>query len=130
MSTRIASIFRYPENPLLIHANNTIFAEGEKGNCMYVVVEGEVELKLGNYTLETVGPGEIIGEMALIDEQPRSASAIAKSDCKLEIINRKRFVFLLQETPFFAMDVMKTMADRLRAMNVRGHWNVPTTVNN
>jgi CRP-like cAMP-binding protein len=67
--------------------------------------------------LETVGPGGIIGEMALINTSARSASAIARTDSKLVPITAKRFQFLVQQTPFFALQVMEVMADRLRRMN-------------
>ena len=67
--------------------------------------------------LLTVGPGALIGEMALIDDSPRTASAVAKTSCRLAEIDRRRFHFLVQQTPHFATHVMKTLADRLRRMN-------------
>ena len=64
--------------------------------------------------LEEVGPGTIFGEMALIDLGPRSASAVAVTDCELVSIEKRRFWFLVQETPYFAETVMRVMAERLR----------------
>jgi CRP-like cAMP-binding protein len=69
--------------------------------------------------VETVGEGGIIGEMGLIDRGPRSATAIAKTDCKLVPLNEQRFTFMVQETPNFALQVMRIMADRLRRMDAR-----------
>jgi CRP-like cAMP-binding protein len=64
-----------------------------------------------------MGPGEPFGEMALIDQTPRTATAIAKTPCKLAVIPEKRFLFMVQTTPHFALQIMKVMADRLRKMN-------------
>jgi len=70
-------------------------------------------------TVETVEEGGLLGEMSLVDDRERSASAVALVDCELVPIDEKRFLFLVQETPFFALEVMRTMARRLRAMNER-----------
>jgi CRP-like cAMP-binding protein len=67
--------------------------------------------------METVGPGGILGEMALIENRDRSGAAIARTECKVVAIDEKRFQFLVQETPFFAIQVMRIMARRLRHMN-------------
>jgi len=80
-------------------------------------LEGEMEILLGDFVLETAEPGTLIGEMALIDDSPRTASAVAKTSCRLAEIDRRRFHFLVQQTPHFATHVMKILADRLRHMN-------------
>ena len=67
--------------------------------------------------METLGGGGIFGEMALIDGSPRSATVRAKTDCEVAPINEKSFLFLVHETPFFAVAVMRTLADRLRRMD-------------
>jgi CRP-like cAMP-binding protein len=84
---------------------------------MYAVSEGEVDILVHGKVVETVGPGGILGEMALIDTKPRSATAIAQTDCKLVPISEKRFTFLIQQTPHFALQVMRVMAERLRRMD-------------
>ena len=84
---------------------------------MYVLLEGDIDISLGDYVLETARPGALVGEMALIDDTPRTANAVAKTVCRLAQIDRRRFHFLVQQTPHFATHVMKTLADRLRHMN-------------
>lgn len=84
---------------------------------MYVLVEGEVDVHVGANVVDSLRPGAIFGEMALIDDAPRSASVLAKTDCKLVEVDRKRFEYLVSETPFFALAVMRVMADRLRKAN-------------
>jgi CRP-like cAMP-binding protein len=86
---------------------------------MYVVMEGEVEILDGPIILEVTGPGSIVGELALIDDEPRSASVLAKTDCRVVHVDRKRFQYMVQETPFFGLAVMKVLADRLRNKNIR-----------
>jgi len=98
-------------------AGKVIFRAGEPGDVMYVIAEGEVEIRVGNQVVEIAGPGTIVGEMALIDRSPRSATAVAKTDCKLAPIDQRRFEFMVQQTPFFSLTVMKIMADRLRKTN-------------
>ena len=107
------------ENPRVCEAGETIFREYDMGAEMYVVLEGEVELSFGNLGVETLGPGEPFGEMALIDQAPRVATATAKTRCSLAVIRERRFLFLIQTNPSFALQIMKVMADRLRKMNAR-----------
>lgn len=98
-------------------AGQTIFKQGEHGHTMYVIQDGEVDIVYLDTVLETVGPGGIIGELALIDQTPRTASAIARTDVRLLPINEKRFHYMVQETPNFALNVMRVMAERLRRMD-------------
>ena len=100
--------------PVSFRAGDVVFTEGEPGDCMYVVKSGTVSLEQGGKELEEVGAHGIFGEMALIDLGARSASAVALTDCELVPIEKRRFWFLVQETPYFAETVMRVMADRLR----------------
>jgi len=112
-----AELFRQETGALQLAPGDSLFREGEKGEKMYVLLEGEMEILLGDFVLETVRQGALIGEMALIDDSARTASAVAKTPCRLAEIDRRRFHFLVQQTPHFATHVMKTLADRLRHMN-------------
>ena len=98
-------------------AGDVIFAEGDKGEAMFVVRTGEVTIERGGRVMETLSGGGVFGEMALIDGSPRSATVRAKTDCEVAPINEKTFLFLVHETPFFAIAVMRTLADRLRRMD-------------
>jgi CRP/FNR family cyclic AMP-dependent transcriptional regulator len=86
---------------------DVVFAEGDKGEHMYVVRSGEVEIERDGVVAETLSSGGIFGEMALIDGSPRSATARARTACELAPINEKSFLFLVHETPFFAIAVMR-----------------------
>jgi len=97
-----------------------VFAEGDKGDKMYVVRSGEIDIERDGVVAETLSKGGIFGEMALIDGSPRSATARAKTACEVAPINEKSFLFLVHETPFFAIAVMRTLAERLRRSVPRG----------
>ncbi|MDH4070716.1 MAG: cyclic nucleotide-binding domain-containing protein [Ignavibacteria bacterium] len=100
-----------------VPVGQNIFEEGEEGGCMYIVKEGQVDLLYKGKLLATVEKGGIFGEMALIDFLPRSATAVAKTDCKLVPVDEKHFSRLVQETPTFALQVMRVLVHRLRMMN-------------
>jgi CRP-like cAMP-binding protein len=110
-------LFRQETDTLELAPGDYLFQEGDTGEKMYVLLEGEIEIFLGDFVLETAEPGMLIGEMALIDDGPRTANAVAKTACRLAQIDRRRFYFLVQQHPHFATHVMKTLADRLRDMN-------------
>jgi CRP-like cAMP-binding protein len=111
-------VFRNDPNARPFYAGDVIFEDGSTTHDeMYVVVDGQVDIITHGRHVETVGPGGIFGEMALVDRGPRSASAIAKTDGKLVAINEKRFLYLVGNTPYFALEVMRTLATRVRHMN-------------
>jgi CRP/FNR family cyclic AMP-dependent transcriptional regulator len=97
-----------------------IFAEGGKGDNMYVVRSGDIDIEIDGKVVETLSSGGIFGEMALIDGSPRAATARAKTASEVAPLTEKTFLFLVHETPFFAIAVMRTLADRLRRSSHHG----------
>ena len=95
-------------------AGATIFFQGDPADFMYVIRKGEVEIERDGKIVEQLSPGDIFGEMALVDGSPRAATAHARTACELAPIAEKAFVFLVHETLFFALTVMRTLAERLR----------------
>ena len=100
-------------------AGRTVFTQGETGSCMYILRSGSVRLEVDGEAFETLGPDEFLGEMALIDGSARRATAVTLEDSELVVIDERTFIFLVQEHPYFALDVMAVMAERLRRMNQR-----------
>lgn len=111
------NIFQHEAYSETYAATEVIFREGEPGDAMYVIHEGEVDLWSNDHLLETVGPGGIFGEMALLDPTGRNVTAIARTDCRLVPLNQTRFKVHVHHTPYFAIQVMRVMVDRLRLMN-------------
>jgi CRP-like cAMP-binding protein len=102
--------------------DEVIFREGEPGTKMYVLLRGEVDLSVRGKNIATLKKGDILGEMAIIDNEPRSATAIAKSDSELVVIDEERFLALVHERPGFAIEVMRVLVKRLRTTDevIRG----------
>jgi CRP/FNR family transcriptional regulator, cyclic AMP receptor protein len=112
-------IFQHATDVVRFPAGAVVLEEGLPGDRMYVVKEGEVEVRHRGRVLARVGGGAIVGEMALIDHQSRSASVIAVTDVALVPVDEKRFLYLVQNTPKFALEVMRTLATRLRSLDER-----------
>jgi CRP-like cAMP-binding protein len=98
-------------------AGDVIFREGDPAKELFIIQSGQIEIRLGNRLLEELSQYGIFGEMALIDNSPRSATAVAASDAKLVPVSEKQFLFLISNTPYFALNVMRIMAGRLRTAN-------------
>ncbi len=115
--TNPAAMLRGVFDSFRLSPGETLFREGDEGDRMYVVLEGRMDILVGEAVVETAGEGGIVGEMALIDEAPRAASVVATTLCRLVAVDRKRFHSLVQSNPAFATHVMKVLVERLRNMN-------------
>jgi CRP-like cAMP-binding protein len=93
-----------------------IFLEDDAGACMYVVRTGKVDVITFGSVLESVGPNGIFGEMALIDEGPRSAAAMACEPTEAAVIDKATFHALIREEPEFALRIMRLLTERIRRM--------------
>ena len=103
-----------------IKAGEVLFEKGESGDTMVLVLEGRVEIRVGDKAVDTVGLYAILGEMALIDAAPRSATAVAITAGEVAVIDRQTFLDLVRENPSFSLYVMRRMAARIRRMNDNG----------
>ena len=115
----LIELFRHQIDFQELPAGQMLFKEGDRATFMYVLISGTVEIIVHDKVVETAGSGSIVGEMAIIDLSPRSATVIAKSDCRLFPIERERFNFLVQQKPEFALHVMRVLAHRLREADAK-----------
>jgi CRP/FNR family transcriptional regulator, cyclic AMP receptor protein len=97
-------------------AESVIFNKGDAGECMYVVQSGVIEMVIGDQVVEVCGANEAIGFMSMIDEAPRSSTARVKEACEVSVIDRRKFRFMVDEVPNFALYIMGAMARRIRGM--------------
>ena len=111
------TILNQSRDAIEIPAGQVLFKQGDSAEQMYVVIEGEIEVEVNGSVVGLAGPGEALGEMALIDNAVRSATAVTKTAARVVPIDRRRFVFMVTETPNFALQLLGIMADRLRANN-------------
>ena len=114
-----AELFRQDSDTVQLKPGETLFRAGDPAQDMYVLLEGLADIVVGDTVVETAGMGALLGEMALIDAAPRTATVQAKTVCRLAKVSPQRFNFLVQQTPFFVVHVMKVLSDRVRRMNER-----------
>lgn len=100
---------RLPEGSIVIR-------EGEPGEHMFILVSGELEVLVQGKRIDYLLPGMILGEMALVDDRPRSASARATTDVLLAPITRERFLSIVRDSPQFSLRVMNMMSARTRRL--------------
>jgi len=94
--------------------------EGAPGREFFIVLEGEVEVRQGDRVIGTRGPGEFFGEIALLDNRPRTATVVTKTPVTIEVLNRAEFGSLLAEFPDLAAQIMAAMAERLHELGEGG----------
>jgi CRP/FNR family transcriptional regulator, cyclic AMP receptor protein len=97
-------------------AGTVVFNKGDLGSTMYVVQSGVIEMVIGDKVIEVCGPNEAIGFMSMIDNAPRSSTARVKDACELSVIDQRKFRFMVDEVPNFALYIMGAMARRIRGM--------------
>jgi CRP/FNR family transcriptional regulator, cyclic AMP receptor protein len=94
-------------------AGKVLTQEGQLGREFVILLEGEVEVTRDGKTIATRGPGHYVGEIALLDNRPRTATVTAKTNITAEVLSRQEFSSLLARNPEIASHVMATMAQRL-----------------
>lgn len=99
------------------NAGEVIFNQGDSGELVYALIAGEVEMFVDGKLIETIRPGDVFGEGALLHhDRQRTSSAIAKTNCHIVSLNQQRFLFAIQETPMFAFDLLRSYSDRFRKL--------------
>jgi CRP/FNR family cyclic AMP-dependent transcriptional regulator len=112
-----ADLFSHETNPVRLAPGDVLFRAGDPPDGMFVLLEGAVEILVGDNIVEQSTRGTILGEMALIDQSPRGATVVAREASSLARLDASRFQRLISQNPFFAMHVMKVLADRIRHMD-------------
>lgn len=93
--------------------------EGRDGGIMFVIVDGEAEVERDGTVIKRLGPGDVIGELSLIDGLPRSANVRATTDVRLLELTREDFIDLANESPKFVLNLLRALAMRIRDMDER-----------
>jgi CRP-like cAMP-binding protein len=112
-----ADLFKHETETSDLAAGDVLFTAGDHGDCMFVLLDGAVDVRIGGKTVEQSTRGALLGEMALIDRTPRVATVVATEASRLARVDERRFNLIIQQNPFFARHVMKVLVDRLRHMN-------------
>jgi CRP/FNR family transcriptional regulator, cyclic AMP receptor protein len=106
---RISSLMTRLDRP----AGKVLTREGEQGSEFFIVLEGEVEVRQGDRVVATRGPGEYVGEIALLDRRPRTATVVATTPVSVEVLSRREFMSLLAQAPELSEQILATVAQRL-----------------
>jgi CRP/FNR family transcriptional regulator, cyclic AMP receptor protein len=109
--------FLHARNTQTLEPGTLLFREGDPVGPMFVVLEGSARVIVAGHVVEMAGPGTLLGEIALIDDLPRTATIVAIERCSVLPIGRPEFDLLVREKPEFARHVMKVLVQRLRRMN-------------
>lgn len=112
------AFFTHEPNIVTRRPGEVLFKTGDAAKNMYAVLSGKLNIGSSDMSYEEVSAGGIVGEMALIDHEPRSATVTAMTDCTLAEIDEKRFLFLVHRNPTFALEMMRLLTYRLRKMDV------------
>ncbi len=100
-----------------IESGTVIFEENDPGDCMYIILTGEIIIHKGKTTLAILKEKEVFGELSLLDAETRSATATAKTDCLLFKIDQEPFYELIETRPEVARGFIKILCNRLRLLN-------------
>ena len=114
---RTIELFQKPPSPQTFSADSFIFQAGERGDVIYGIISGEVKIVVDGKVVETIQKGDVFGEGALLHlNHLRDSTAIAKKDSLIAFLDREHFMFAVQQTPMFALEVMKSYSERLRRL--------------
>ena len=112
-------LFRLEPEFTKIKAGEVLFREGDHGDDMYVLISGKAEVSIGGVLIGECAQGDFVGEMAVVDGSPRYGTVTARTNCKFVVIDKERFHFLIDDTPGFALEVIRIMAKRLKECDMR-----------
>ena len=116
----LVAMFSDELRTLRLEAGEVLFKNGDRGGSMYVVRSGTLTIRSGSVVYEDVGPGGMVGEMGIVESNvPRSAMVYALTPSELVEVDQERFLELVDETPSFALAVMRVLSRRLRCMDDR-----------
>lgn len=118
----VQGVFASAKEHRALETGDVVFAAGDTGAQMFGVVSGVVELRDGDEVVTSLAPGDTFGELAIISKAPRSLTAVAVEPTTVAVIDERTFVFLVHETPTFALQVMRSLAARIRSLDeIREH---------
>ena len=99
---------------ILVYKGETLFRQGDPGDFMYLIREGEISVQVNDREVAVLGAGNCLGDMALIDGLPRSASAVVRRDARLMRISSYDFENLLLLHPDISLALMRILSARIR----------------
>jgi CRP/FNR family cyclic AMP-dependent transcriptional regulator len=102
---------------LKLNAGEVLAEQGSSGREAFVIVEGEAEVSRNGQLVSELGPGAVVGELALLDHGPRTATVTAKSGITVLVLEQRQFWGILDEVPTIAFKMLRTLAGRIRDLD-------------
>jgi CRP-like cAMP-binding protein len=112
-----ASIFKNEPTCQPFTAGQVLVREGEANDRMFIILTGELEVRVGGKTVARLKEGELFGELSMIDQEPASGDVVAVTDGEFVTLDERRFLVVSQQNPFFTMGILRIVSAKLRAMN-------------
>jgi CRP/FNR family cyclic AMP-dependent transcriptional regulator len=120
MSRRELAAIRRLSTPLKTQrAGKVLIQQGEPGAEFFIIVEGEALVTIDGKKVAKLGPGDFFGEMALLNRGPRTATVTCATDLQVEVISRRDFSLLLEDSPTLTRKILSSMASRVREADSR-----------
>ncbi|MGK7916406.1 MAG: cyclic nucleotide-binding domain-containing protein [Prochloraceae cyanobacterium] len=114
---RTVQIYQKTPSPKNFLAGAVIFEQGEPGDLVYGIVEGEVEISIKGKVIETLETGDVFGQSALVQpEHKRASTARAKTNCLIAFLDREHFLFAVEQTPIFALEILRSYSNRIHLL--------------
>jgi CRP-like cAMP-binding protein len=113
----VKSVFINAQVQRTLQAGDVVFNEGDAGTEMFGIVSGAIELSRGGRPVARIGEGETFGELAIVTKAPRNLTAVAAEPTVIAAIDEHAFLYLVHETPTFAIQVMRSMADLIKELD-------------
>jgi CRP/FNR family cyclic AMP-dependent transcriptional regulator len=104
-----------------VPAGKELTREGAYGNEFIIVLEGQADVRIGDQVVATRGPGDYFGEIALLSNRPRTATVVATTPMKIEVIGRREFQTMIADNPDVAAELLAAVADRLAELDSQQH---------
>jgi CRP-like cAMP-binding protein len=102
---------------LTVYSGTELITEGEEGSTMYVVLDGTARVSRNGRKLRSIGPGDTVGELALLSKGPRTATVVATSDMDVAAISSRQLATVLKDAPMFARKLLESLADLVRELD-------------
>jgi len=110
MARQMGTVVRFP-------AETFVFREGDPPDHMYMIVSGRIEVRGHDKLIESIGPGDSLGIVGVIDGKPRTVTAHVVEDAELALIDKRRFRYMVESVPNYVWYVTNELVERLRATN-------------
>ena len=102
---------------IIMTAGTMIVDQGQMGREAFIILDGEVSVRRGGRKINTLGTGDVVGELSLLDHGPRTASVICETDCTLFVLDQRHFRQVIEDQPAIAFKLLGTLASRIRELD-------------